>query len=283
MLGISITNNQQMLKHVLLIHVGILWDELQTHALTYALKTAGVTCFLRNLISLSEFNILQLKVPAMIVPDPTTANPDRLIDYLELTIPITLLRKLIISLLCWNHYSRQHGKAADVCTITKAMYDEFCISSYDHNQPIVPWKLKLPSELNAEANWLKTMKPSKTDYKPFFNNKNWILAKESLETTVESHNLENMLKDPSFMPIDSGLDNQQHTWFYKVLQDCMKAPMAKQIVLKYKDSKDARTIWKEIKEHYDDNMAMKICSQELHKQLNGVKLATKSIIHHDVR
>ena len=125
--------------------------------------------------------------------------------------------------------------------ITKDVYDHFRVGIYNPNEPIVHWTLKVPSEVNAENNWMKTVCPSAKDYRNFKDENSWLQAKESSEATIEAHGLDHLI-DTNFIVPDERTDLIQRKWLYKVLQDTMDAPMAKQIVTSHKELKNTREI-----------------------------------------
>ena len=140
-------------------------------------------------------------------------------------------------------------------TLTRRMFDGFCTATYDLNSPtsIIPWKVKLPNEANAEATWNKNMKPARTDYKVFADDKNWLLFKEMIKTTTATHDLDDMIAPPftsnpltgtliPFEPKDKGLDAARQKWFYKTLQDICKTPVAKRIVTQHLVDMDTRLV-----------------------------------------
>ena len=156
-------------------------------------------------------------------------------------------------------------------SFNKDVYDHFRVGVYNPNEPLVPWTLKAPSEVNAENNWMKTVRPSAKDYRNFKDENSWLQAKESFEATIEAHGLDHLI-DTNFIVTDERTDLIQRKWLYKVLQDTMDAPMAKQIVTSHKELKNTREIWKEICEHYDESMSSLIKAQAISSYLASTKL-----------
>jgi len=169
------------------------------------------------------------------------------------------------------------------------LYDHFRISHYRHDETIVPWQVELPSQVNAKASFLKSIKPNSKEYKVLRDDKGWLPFQESLETMVMSHNLLTMIVPPfetdpdtgEFVidpangelipcePDDQGLDELRRTWFFKVLTDVCQTPVAKKIVNQNRDTMDTRQVWHELCEHYQNSISSKMRSQELLRWAQG--------------
>jgi len=169
------------------------------------------------------------------------------------------------------------------------LYDHFRISHYRHDETIVPWQVELPSQVNAKASFLKSIKPNSKEYKVLRDDKGWLPFQESLETMVMSHNLLTMIVPPfetdpdtgEFVidpangelipcePDDQGLDELRRTWFFKVLTDVCQTPVAKKIVNQNRDTMDTRQVWHELCEHYQNSISSKMHSQELLRWAQG--------------
>mgnify|MGYP000045608855 CR=1 FL=1 len=163
------------------------------------------------------------------------------------------------------------------------LFDHFCISVYCHDEKIIPWQAELPSQVNANASFLKSIKPNSKEYKFLRDDKNWLTFREAIETTIMSHNLLTMITPPfatdpdtgefapdpvtgrliPCIPDDPGLDEMQRTWFFKVLVDICQTPVGKKIVNQNRESMDTRLVWHELCKHYQNSMSSKMCSQEL--------------------
>jgi len=161
--------------------------------------------------------------------------------------------------------------------------DHFRISLYRHDEKIVPWQVDLPSQVNAKASFLKSIKPNSKEYKIFRDDESWLPFRESTETTIMSHNLMTMILPPfetdpdtgefvidpitdemiPYEPDDHGLDEIQRTWFFKVLVDICQTPVAKKIMNQNCKTMDTRKVWYELCKHYQNSMSSKMHSQEL--------------------
>ena len=275
MSSFSYSDDKRQLWHVLVRFIGAPTRSVKTEAISMALRQNGVKTF-HNLLSMSENDIMCLEA------DREEFKGDDLDPKL---VPLVMKRKLIIAVALFHHYSRIAKRSIDIRTINRDQYDNFRTSIYDPNVRITPWTVKPPGEATAEANWLKNMRPARTDYKVFNDDKNWLLFKEMMDCTVAAHNIPNMIAPPftingttgvrvDFVPEDRDLDRAQRNWFYKVLQDVCKTPVSKRIVTKHLQFKDTRTIWCEIQEYYDDSTGSLVRSQALMNYLNSTKLST---------
>jgi len=77
-------------------------------------------------------------------------------------------------------------------------------------------------------------------------------------------------------PDDQGLDKLQHTWFFKVLTDICQTPVAKKIVNQNRDTINARQVWHEPCEHYQNSASFKMRSQELLWHAHTAQLANSN-------
>jgi len=83
-----------------------------------------------------------------------------------------------------------------MCLFPVRLCDHFCISLYHHDETIVQWQVELPSQVNAKASFLKSIKPNSKEYKVLRDNKSWLPFREALETMAMSHNLLPMILPP---------------------------------------------------------------------------------------
>jgi len=172
------------------------------------------------------------------------------------------------------------------------LFDHFRISLCRHDEKIVPWQVELPSQVNAKASFLKSIKPNSKEYKIFRDDKSWLPLQDSTETTIMSHNLMAMILPPykiypntgefvtdpitdkliPYKPDDPGLDEIQQTWFFKVLVDVCQSPVAKKIVNQNRDTMDTRKVWYELCTHCQNSMSSKMPSQELLRYAHTAQL-----------
>jgi len=230
-----------------------------------------VRSFLGDLITLTEDDIMNLQVR------PTRAVPHRA------PIPIMWKRKTVIIIVACHHYARLKNASLDMCFFPVSLCDHFRISLYRHDEKIVPWQVELPSQVNAKASFLKSIKPNSKEYKIFRDGKSWLPFREPTETTIMSHNLMTMILPPFKTDPDTGefvidpiademipckpddqvLDKIQRTWFFKVLVDICQTPVVKKIVIQNCETMDTRKVWYELCKHYQNSMSSKMRSQEL--------------------
>ena len=254
-----------------------------TSSLWIAFDQMGIQSFLGDLITLAEDDIMNLEAR----PTATVRHPE--------TIPIMHKRRTVIILAAYHHFSRLKGESIDMRVFPVRLYDYFRISHYRHDETIIPWQVELPSQVNAKASFLKSIKPNSKEYKVLRDDKSWLPFRESLETTVMSHNLSTMIDPPykidpdtnefildalgeliPYEPEDPGLDEIQRTWFFKVLVDVCQTPVAKKIVNQNRDSMDTRQVWQELCDHYQNSMSSKMRSQELLRWAHTAQLVNSN-------
>lgn len=228
-----------------------------------AFDYAGVTRFNAHVTSLAADDI-----PLLLVPNADPAIPST-------PMPIMTQRRLRVVLSLYHAFCLDVEGAIEVTTITKDMFDDYRVSEYNPEDPIVPWKIVLKNKQKETSKglseWKKSVKISRADHKEFRDETLWIRYKERFLTTLESQGLEHLI-DKSFKIEDHSLDSAQSCWLYKVLQDCMVAPMAKSIVTKHLTTKDTRLIWEEICDAYDNSISAEIKAQTISGFLTGTKL-----------
>jgi len=105
--------------------------------------------------------------------------------------------RTVIIVAAYHHYSRLRGNSIDMHRFPVRLYDHFRISLYRHDETIIPWQVELPSQVNAKASFLKSIKPNSKEYKVLRGDKSWLPFREALETTVMSHNLLAMILPPN--------------------------------------------------------------------------------------
>jgi len=132
------------------------------NSLWIAFDQMGIRSFLGDLIMLTEDDIMNLMVgPTRGVPHPEP-------------IPIMHKRRTVIIVATYHHFSRLRGASLDMRTFPVRLYDYFRISHYPHDETIVPWQVELPSQVNAKASFLKSIKPNSKEYKVLRDDKGWL-------------------------------------------------------------------------------------------------------------
>jgi len=111
-------------------------------------------------------------------------------------IPIMWKRKTVIIIVTCHHYAWLKNASLDMCFFPVELFNHFCISLYRHDEKIVPWQVELPSQVNAKASFLVSIKPNSKEYKIFWDDKSWLPFQESTEATIMSHNLMAMILPP---------------------------------------------------------------------------------------
>jgi len=265
--------DKQMLHRAIANLVGIPLAQRRTgnNSLWMAFDQMGVLSFLGDLITLREDNIMYLQIrPTRTVPHPVP-------------IPIMWKCKTVIIVATYHHYAPLKNVSLDMRFFPVKLFDHFRISLYHHDEKIIPWQVELPSQVNAKASFLKSIKPNSKEYKIFQDDKSWLPFRESTETTIMSHNLVAMILPPyeidpnmgefvtdpitdkliPYEPDDPRLDEIQRTWFFKVPVDVCQTLVAKKIMNQNRDTMDTRKVWYELCTHYQNSMSSKMLSQQL--------------------
>jgi len=200
-------------------------------------------------------------------------------------IPIMWKCKTAIIIATYHHHARLKNASLDMCFFPVGLLvcDHFRISLCRHDEKIILWQVELPSQVNAKASFLKSIKLNSKENKIFRDDKSWLPFRESNETTIMSHNLMTMILPPfeidpgmgefvidpitdemiAYKPDDQALDEIQRTWFFKVRVDICQTSVAMKIVNQNCETMDARKVWHELCKHYQNSMSSKMHSQEL--------------------
>jgi len=157
-----------------------------------AFREMGVPRFLGGLITLTEDNIMNLQVR----PTRAVAHP----------APILIMwkHKTVIIIAAYHHNARLKNANLDMRFFPVDLYDHFRISLYRHDEKIILWQVELPSQVNAKASFLKSIKPNSKEYKIIRDDKSWLPFRESTKTTIMSHNLMIMILNPFETDPDTG-------------------------------------------------------------------------------
>ena len=254
-------STQAKLKYVLVTFLGVDDSTYVDNPITKALFRDGINGY-DDLLAASEKDIEGLMVPGASDTDPPSP------------LSSAYKRKLHCAIAFHHHASRVAKGAINVMTSTKAQYDIFRTSLYDSSKSVVPWNVGLSASTNADLIlWKKTVRPSKSDFKEFRDERNWSRSKEHILTTLESMGLQHLV-DSTFVITDPDLDDAQMKWFYSILLNIMISPLARTIVLKHKTTMNTRDIWKDLQDAFDNSMASELRCQTLSTYLTSTRYVT---------
>ena len=143
-------------------------------------------------------------------------------------------------------------------------FDEFRTMEYVNGSQILPWKRIIalreqtrssdqltPQERELEQ-WRKAVKPNASQIPQFKDELHWKKFRETMENVLESQQLPHLI-DSSYTPTNRDLFAQQTKWLYAALDEKMKVPFGRKILLQNKNTKDTRVIWSQITEHFDNS------------------------------
>jgi len=124
-----------------------------TNSLWIAFGEMGIRSFLGDLIMLTEQDIMNLQIrPTRAVPHPAP-------------IPVMWKHRAVIIVAAYHHFSRVKGASVDMRLFPVRLYDHFRISIYRHDETVIPWQVEPPSQVNAKATFLKSIKPNSKEHK----------------------------------------------------------------------------------------------------------------------
>ena len=211
-------NDERMLSHVIKTMLGLSTQDYSKHDIANALVHAGVERFVEHFSILMEKDIDNLMVPG------GTRN--------QMATPLSIMNKrLLKTILSFYHeLSRNIGKAAKIHKVSRDVFNAYRVNQYNPQAPIIPWFSKKKGSDDPElVNWMKTVRPSQGDYKELKDDAHWLKHKEHVLTTLRAHGLLHIINSNHVVK-NIEVDELQKSWFYKVLQDTMKAASAKTIV-----------------------------------------------------
>ena len=191
----------------------------------------GIVGFNKDFIGLSGDDVDDFQVPSLVNGQPSTP------------LPAITKRKLKMVTAFFHYCSRRNKHAINLAGLDRVAFGVFQLNHYDPNAQVVPWKVKLPGENDALSNWMRTIKPTPSDYKDFKEDAKWIAFKERFLTTLESHGLLHLI-DPTFVVVDEELDKRQRGWLYKVMQDKIQCAQGKAIVTRHLKRKTLQSFGK---------------------------------------
>ncbi len=230
------------------------WD---AHDIRLAFQAAGIDGWDRHFTSLSYADIDQLTVPD---------TPPR---------PLALMHKSMLRAVraFHVHCCVVRKQNVNIAGCTEDLYDMFRVNIWDPEEPLRAWNsLKRAPKLEDEvANWRKSVRPSRSDYKEFRDEAYWQQTKEKIEATAKSHGLYHTL-DSSHVVSNRELDELQRQWMMKTLQEIMIVPRAKSIVTKHADAANTRLCWKEIVDHFALSRAAEMRASTLATYMNSARL-----------
>ena len=157
--------DDKLLKHEIQTWLGIKDTNYATHDITNALTHAGIVRFVDHFTMLREKDIDELVVPA------TTRNTSHQ--------PLSLVNKTLLKVMLrfYHSYSRKEGSPPDVLRANKSTFNAFRVTEYNPDKPFVRWfEIVKETEDPDLANWKKSTKPTRSDYKEFRDEANCILT-----------------------------------------------------------------------------------------------------------
>ena len=125
-------DDKQLLMWVLIAFGDVPEDdvEYEDHPIVRALNAAGITRFAGHLITLSEDDIKELRVPG------ERGSPD---------VPLSFVhRRTLTIIIAFYHYACLQAKGpVKIYKIGRTTFDDYRVSVYDPNVSTVPWKKAL--------------------------------------------------------------------------------------------------------------------------------------------
>ena len=152
----------QLLRTVIQTWLGIKDSDYGNHDITNALTHAGIIHFMEHFTMLTKEDIDSLMIPA------TTRNSP--------AHPLSIINKsLLKAMLSFYHtLSREKGEPYNVTRVKKEAFHLFRITEYDPSATIVPWFVKKKKTEDPDvANWKRTVRPAKTDFKDLKDDAHW--------------------------------------------------------------------------------------------------------------
>ena len=260
MANIQRAHDVARLKHTMTRFIGVPDATYDQEPIPLAFEHAGITTFNGHFVNLSTADIDSL---TYLCPQAAAVIPLNIVNK----------RKLKMLLAFLHHQCLQAGSYQNIGGIDPALYDVHRVSVYNPNQDIVPWNAASNNtNVDEVAAWNKTVKPTRSDYKTFKDPANWTRYKESIVTTLDSHNLSHLI-DSTHVPSNAKLDSLQQKWLYKTFQDCFLHANAKGIVTNHLTHKNTRHLRRDLCNHYDNSMTAQLRSQTLSSYLTATHLA----------
>ena len=99
----------------------------------------------------------------------------------------------------------------------------------------------------ALSTWNKQIKSNSKDFPHFKDEAFFHKFKDKTESVTKMFNLEHAIDDDDdYVPSNPDLDSAQMNWLHNAWESTITVPSAKAILIKNRDEKNTRVIWKEI-------------------------------------
>ena len=167
----------------------------------------------------------------------------------------------LIQLKSFIYFQRSEGNT-DYFSYTYDDYGEYLVDSYNSEHPHgAPSPVARSTAPGSRApgpyvrppaeEFKKSTKRSKTDYKPFKEDKEWDDWHRSTEATARSHGCEDVL-DPNYKPKteeEKDLFDEKQKFMYSVFDDYLLTDKGKHLVRHYNKTYDAQAVYRELEKH----------------------------------
>ena len=165
--------NSQLLRTVIQTWLGIKDSDYASHDITNTLIHTEIVYFMEHFTMLTEEDI-----DALVIPASTRNSPAH---------PLSIINKrLLKAMLSFYHtLSREKGEPYNVTRVRKEAFNSFRITEYDPSATIVPWFIKKKKAEDPDvANWKRTVRPAKTDFKDLKKDAYWAIHREHVKTNL---------------------------------------------------------------------------------------------------
>ena len=148
--------------------------------------------------------------------------------------------------------------------LNHAKCQQYRISKFDSNKGFVRYGIPTNETKSAVGTWKKALRLPDKEIKEFRDEYNFNKWEERTRMTLEAFGIANVIEDfKTYVPTDRDADKMQMDWFFNILMLKCVSPVARVIVMKHKDTKNTRLIWKELVERFNSSMAAELKLNQL--------------------
>ena len=181
----------------------------------------------------------------------------------------------LIQLKSFVYFQRSEGNT-DYFSYTYDEYGDYLVDSYNsehpHGAPSPASRSPAPGSKASgpyvrppAEDFKKSNKRSKTDYKPFKEDKEWDSWHRSTLATARFHGCEDVL-DPKYKPKtaeEKDLFDEKQKFLYSVFEEYLLTDMGKRCVRQYSKTYDAQAVYRDLEKHAKKSTQACLTSSEL--------------------
>jgi hypothetical protein len=210
----------------------------------------------------------------------------------DVPIPRGIATRMKITISMFNDMSRQLGGNVDLNTVTLDDCNAYRMEFYEAAFPLGRRRIAGPNPVAPAAVAQAPVRPGmlpyelfdrgikkdKADYKEFKDEKAYDQFRRNVECVAHTHGTSEVL-DGDYVPDPNDanevrLFRSQQNFMYTVFEKILQTDKSASLVRRHEATRDAQTIWKELKEHQLSSTSGALHKERLLQHLTGHKLSS---------